>query len=715
MIVLFKLLNVIKSRFAKTNSSWAPWAPWKRIVAEFSLKRKLPVTIWLYRNVLKIFLSLLLLLVVTFTGGILSFSDIETNGILNKLPEDKTDKLLPEQAVKTDNGFCYGISRKNGFLVSTDSGKTWITKNNGLPTKLVYPAAEPKVRTLTGFGVDPSNSQRVAVLTASSIFLSEDAGTTWQKIPFKNTNLNIYLTAVALAPADKNTLLIGTSFAGIFETGDRGQTWRNISENLRFLYQGAGFWEEIAALAYLPEDPDTILFACGFGNGLYRLDKTHQTATPVDLTALNQNPGGDGSVLDSQLANHLSGKNSINFDTVLNQLSFLKGNTSANEPAWLLEIGTANGLKLATFSDNRLTLANNPLDLPLTKFQPDQAKQERLRLASGKFGIYLRSDHARGKALDGYLQFMKKYGFNALVVDFKDDSGYITYDTQLSLPYEAGAVRAGINIKEFIQKTRENGIYVIGRVVVFQDPKLHRFRKYKYAVWNKVTNAPWSTREYWVDPFCDEVWDYNLAIAVELQSLGVDEIQFDYIRFPTDGDIGNATFRYRPAGADKTDALESFLAKARERLTIPISTDLYGFNCWSRVDSVNGQNLEMITNYVDVICPMFYPSHFMKSFMPGVEYLERARRIYSDGSKRAFIIAGNQAIIRPYVQAFLLGGETKMAPETYQKYLQNQLEGVAAGPTPGFTLWNYANKFFMVAKPVAEYLNPEATSSSNNK
>jgi hypothetical protein len=653
-----------------------------------------------YRFVLKLLFGILLIVVFTFSTGILSFSDMELNEAVVNLPPGNPDAVMPEQAVQTDTGLGYGISREHGFLVSTDSGKTWTPKNEGLPAKLVYPFTQPQVRALSAFGVDPLNPQRVAVTTASSLFISENSGTAWERIPFKSSNQSLYLTAVALSPHDHNTLAVGTSFAGIYETRDRGRTWRNITENLKFLYQGAGFWEEMSALTYLPQEPDTILFSCGFGNGLYLFPKERKGVTPITTGTLSQNvPPGSNS--DDNMEN--TAVHTIDFNRVFNQLFFMKGNTLEIDPAWLLEIGTGNGIRLGVLNGTQIIPVERDLDMPLRIFRPDQAKLDRLSRASGKYGIYLRSDSVSGAKFDTHLQFLKKYGFNSLVVDFKDDSGYVTYDTKLAMPYEAKAVRANIKIGKFMQKVKENGLYIIARVVVFQDPRLHRFQKYKYAVWNRVTNGPWSTKEYWVDPFCSEVWDYNLAIAEELQSLGIDEIQFDYIRFPTDGDIGNAAFRYRPEGAEKVDALESFLAKARERLTIPISTDLYGFNCWSRVDSVNGQNLEMITSYVDVVCPMYYPSHFTRSFMAKVEYLERARRIYGDGSKRAYIIAGRRALIRPYVQAFLLGGERKMGPAAYQKYLQNQIEGVLSGPSPGFTLWNYGNTYFMVTKPMGEY------------
>jgi hypothetical protein len=653
----------------------------------------------------KLLLISALILVFVFAVGILSFSEIETGETQSVVSENIKEELRPDQALKTGTELCYGVSRRDGFLVAIDAGKTWAAKNEGLPTKLVYPVTEPTVRTITGFGIDPVNPERVAVTMSSTLFLSEDSGEHWQTIPFVSKAGNkIYFTAVALSPFDKNTMVAGTSFAGIFETKDRGQTWSNISEKLRFLYQGVGFWEEISAVTFVPEDPGTLLFSCGFGNGLYLFNKDRNNAIPVDLSAIHLN--SPGVTRNNGLGDAITGEDpKINYDLIYTNLSFIKTSDNHSDKPWLLEIGTMNGSRLCSFDTSDQLVPVGTIDISLKKYRPDQAKIERLRLASGKFGIYLRSDNARGKQYDQHLQFLTKYGFNALVVDCKDDSGFITYNTRVAPAHQAGAVKPFIQMESFLKKAKENGLYVIGRVVVFQDPKLYRFQKYKYAVWNRLTNTPWGTKEFWVDPYCPEVWEYNLAIAGELQTLGVDEIQFDYIRFPTDGDIANITYRYRPNGMEKIDALESFLAKARERLAIPISTDLYGYNCWCRVDSINGQNLDMITNYVDVICPMFYPSHFTKGFMSGVEYLERAKRIYSDGTKRAYVIAGKRTLIRPYVQAFLLGGETKMAPVTYTKYLQNQIEGVMDSPSPGFTLWNYGNKYFMVTKPLVQIAN----------
>ena len=99
----------------------------------------------------------------------------------------------------------------------------------------------------------------------------------------------------------------------------------------------------------------------------------------------------------------------------------------------------------------------------------------------------------------------------------------------------------------------------------------------------RQVKSPYEQREYWVDPFNPNVWEYNADIAEELQELGVDEIQFDYIRFPSDGDTSRISFTSSRPGMTRINALESFFRLVRERVHIPISTDLYGFNSYYRM------------------------------------------------------------------------------------------------------------------------------------
>lgn len=617
-----------------------------------------------------------------------------TAGAVGESQGEVAQQFWPERLVKAGNTLWYGLSGEKGFLVSQDQGVTWESRNEGLPQRLVYPAFNPLLRRLTALAVDPVNPKRVAVTTCTGLYLSEDAGMTWRFVPLDTVLAKgAYITAVALSSHDPQKIMIGTAYSGIFETVNAGKSWTEISTGMSFLFQGFRFWEEISALTYHPVEPDCYYFACDFGNGLYFVKRgKKEEVKKLEL------PEVSGELI-----------NGLYFSPLV---AAADGQQQTGTKEWALYLTGIGKTWIYQEEQNQIRPTQPVTFVP--ELEPDRA--QRLRIAADRFGIYVRPNQARGKLLDKHIQFIKVNGLNAMVVDFKDDSGYITYASGLSLPQKVGAVRKLVDLPDLLKKAKENGIYVIGRLVVFKDPKLYEFADHKYAVWDRTTDRPWGhlvettdpktkaktmvQREFWVDPFSPEVWEYNLAIAEELAALGVDEIQFDYIRFPTDGAIANIKYRYQTPGMEKSDALESFLALARKRLTVPISTDLYGFNCWYRMEELTGQNIEMVADYVDVVAPMFYPSHFPKGFLNDQDYLARAKRLYYEGTRRAKAITGGKCLIRPYVQAFLLGGERRMKEAAYTKYLTNQIVGVLTAPGSGFTLWNNSNDYYMVKKPI---------------
>ena len=110
----------------------------------------------------------------------------------------------------------------------------------------------------------------------------------------------------------------------------------------------------------------------------------------------------------------------------------------------------------------------------------------------------------------------------------------------------------------------------------------------------------------------------------------------------------------------------------------------------------------MLAEYVDVICPMYYPSHFPDQFLSQDNYIERAFELYKKGTQRAQLIVGTGTSIRPYVQAFLMGHELSMEEAEYHSYLNRQLEGILQAEGGGYTLWNNMNKYYMVNGRVSE-------------
>ncbi|HOV93315.1 MAG TPA: putative glycoside hydrolase [Spirochaetales bacterium] len=347
---------------------------------------------------------------------------------------------------------------------------------------------------------------------------------------------------------------------------------------------------------------------------------------------------------------------------------------------------------------------------------PAALRQERLAKADGKTCIYLQTGFViNAESRAHYFELMANLGINGLVVDMKDDEGNLRFAPQSELlkEFASGTARdtiSGTNtisgtgtldLETFVQEAKARGIYLIARVVVFKDSNLYKWNGGLYAVRNKTTGALWQgTRpdgsliaEKWVGPYSSDVWAYNVEIAKEVIVRGFDEVQFDYIRFPTDGEnLAVIDYPHKLPGMTPETALESFLQYARQEISAPISVDIYGSNGWYRSGSRTGQDVEMFSDYVDVICPMLYPSHFEQDFLAFEPAQERPYRIYRLGTLRNATIARDAALIRPYVQAFYLN--VSYDKLYYDKaYVQREIQGVKDGANHGMIFWNNSGRY----------------------
>lgn len=202
---------------------------------------------------------------------------------------------------------------------------------------------------------------------------------------------------------------------------------------------------------------------------------------------------------------------------------------------------------------------------------------------------------------------------NALVIDIKDFSGYVGFnsDTELVNTYRSHESRIR-HLNTLIRDLHEKGFYLIGRLAVFQDPRLAAARP-DLAV-KTASGAVWRDRHdlSWVDPASPEVWEYNAALAKEIIARGFDEVNFDYIRFPTDGDnVSSLVYPIWNKKEPKYEVIRRFFAFLRRELPdARLSADIFGQTTVASDDINIGQRLEDAYDHFDYISPMVYPSHF---------------------------------------------------------------------------------------------------------
>lgn len=310
-------------------------------------------------------------------------------------------------------------------------------------------------------------------------------------------------------------------------------------------------------------------------------------------------------------------------------------------------------------------------------------------------GIYLTGWSAGNrKRFFELVDLVKSTGLNSMVIDIKDATGQVTFDTQVQQAKDINAVSAKINdIKEILRILEENHIYSIARIVVFKDPILAK-NKPEWAVKTKDGRV-WTDYKGkgWVNPYLKEVWEYNVKLAEEAAKLGFKEIQFDYVRFPSDGNLKNIVYD-KITDEPKSKVIKRFLEYARSRLNprgVYVSADVFGL-VTSALDDLNiGQVLEDVAEVVDYICPMVYPSHYaMGSYgipNPNASPYETVYVSLSHAVRRLNKMDNNKAIIRPWLQDFSLGYPYGV------KEVKAQIKAVYDTGLKEWILWNPSNYY----------------------
>jgi len=233
----------------------------------------------------------------------------------------------------------------------------------------------------------------------------------------------------------------------------------------------------------------------------------------------------------------------------------------------------------------------------------------------GVRGIYLNGYHMTNNSkLEIINNILDNTNVNSLVIDVKTDNGHILFDSVNELAVEMSNVRSKYNSERLNTLKDKNDLYLIGRVVVFQDP-LFAKNYPNEAVFDSYRNNIYSQDgQYFIDPGSEKARNYVINIAKEACELGFDEIQFDYIRYP-DSNYKYMVFKDENTYDNRIKNINSFLMVAKKEINSLgcfVSADVFGFILTNKFDGGIGQNLETIIENVDFLSPMVYPSHYSK-------------------------------------------------------------------------------------------------------
>lgn len=321
-------------------------------------------------------------------------------------------------------------------------------------------------------------------------------------------------------------------------------------------------------------------------------------------------------------------------------------------------------------------------------------------------GIYLTAHSAGGSRFEKLTKLIDTTDLNAMVIDIKDDFGNVTYvPDNKKLPFHK-AGKPFIDDPRALLKTMEkHEIYPIARIVVFKDSVLaKKHPEYSFKKNGKVwTNGG---GDAFVNPFVKDVWDYNVAIAIEAAKMGFQEIQFDYVRFPEGFEHRDEKLTYQSGQygdlakkrvQQRVTAITDFVEYAEKKLEpydVDVSVDIFGYTATIPAAPGIGQNFSKISEHVDVISSMIYPSHWTSYF--GIRYPDlhpyKLTSEYIKAEKKKLAKLEDPPTSRPWIQDF-----TASWLAHYQPYgkaeVEAQIRALNEKGVNEFLIWDASNSY----------------------
>ncbi|HEX2779084.1 MAG TPA: putative glycoside hydrolase [Gemmatimonadaceae bacterium] len=319
-------------------------------------------------------------------------------------------------------------------------------------------------------------------------------------------------------------------------------------------------------------------------------------------------------------------------------------------------------------------------------------------------GLYVNRWAALGDRMWQLIDVARRTEVNALVIDVKDDRGFVLYRSRVPLAREIGAdttmpMRPD-RVRAILDTMRAHGIYPVARIVVAKDPLLAS-RKLEWSIKRRDDPAsPWLDKNGnpWLDPHQEGVWRYAADLAAEAVDLGFSEVQFDYVRFPDEKRLVREAVFPLAAGRLRAQVIRDQLGMVRQRVTaagVPMTIDVFGLTTSDTTDMGIGQRWEMFVDRADIVLPMTYPSHYAPGSYgirnPNARPYEVLSHALQDAKRRSAGVAGAARIV-PWYQDFTLG-----PPRYGAEQLRAQIRAGYDAGIHEWMLWNPGSRYTVAA------------------
>lgn len=336
-------------------------------------------------------------------------------------------------------------------------------------------------------------------------------------------------------------------------------------------------------------------------------------------------------------------------------------------------------------------VSNDALGSPAIIVELPRQKPEKREVK----GVYLPSHIAANPdAMARTIDLLDTTELNAVVIDIKDYSGFVSYESAVPLVVELGTWRKTLGTKDdvraLLDTLHNHGIYAIARQTVFQDSAFAE-RRHDVAFLH-TAGGLWRDNLglAWLNPEKQEVWDYTAAIAREAIDLGFDEVQFDYVRFPSDGNLKTLMFTH--GDRERHDVMREFFSFISDALSDEpawLSFDLFGFVMERHNGLSIGQRLEDAVGFADYLSPMMYPSHYPSGHLGLANPAAFPALVIDHGMQAGmpYVASSTRTAFRPWLQAFHIGAYYDAAK------IRAQIDAVEKYSDGGWLLWNPLGRY----------------------